>query len=77
MNECTDQAFVAAILEKQDREEEITAEEHKRMLGLIDRKVAGMDGFKYCSPETAKSNYRSLQRQIAKRDFLALTDGVF
>lgn len=82
MSEYTDMGFVAAILDKQDRGEEITPAEHRKMLELIDRRIAGMDGFRYCWPEVARLNRQLIEKQmttraVAVREFLKLTDGMF
>jgi hypothetical protein len=36
----------------------LSSEEHQCLIALVDRKLLGMDGFKYCWPDTARENRR-------------------
>lgn len=50
--------FVLRCFADQDAGRELSPDDHRRLLQLIDAKVVGMDGFRYCWPEEARENLR-------------------
>lgn len=50
--------FILDLLRRQENFKPITPEDHFRALRLIDAKVLGMDGFKYCEYRQAVENRR-------------------
>jgi hypothetical protein len=53
-----DQDFILRCLRSQDAGEPLSAHDHNKLIGLLDRELVGMDGFRYMWPEQAKENRR-------------------
>jgi hypothetical protein len=54
--------FIRELLDRQDRGAKISAYHHGIALELIDAKLLGTVGFRYCTVEDAREDRRRLER---------------
>ncbi len=54
----TIRAFIFRCLDDQFFGRDISSCDHKQLIKMVDAGLLGMDGFKYCTPEVAKENWR-------------------
>jgi len=57
--------WVIEIFAKQDRGEEISPKAHAYLIKLVDLRIVGMDGFRYCWPEEATENLHRVRKSSA------------
>lgn len=54
--------FVHRCFADQDAGRDLSPDDHRQLLRLVDLKIVGMDRFRYCWPEEARENLARVRR---------------